>query len=781
MGTSESSLGTTFPAKFNKVNYIALYVNCNCPGILCRLPPMHSAVQKAPDPNSVRFGVYEFRLDTLTLSKHGLQIRLQEQPARVLAVLLRNAGQVVTRESLKQELWPDATFGEFDTGLNTALSKVRTALGDSALRSTYIERVPKQGYRFIAPIVPPAASPSPDLAEPLPDSVSPTQPEETQVRRPVRRNLLVITAYVTGAICLVVAGLVAGRWLGAGETFPVPGLPVRFTIRLPAGQLLPAATMNGNAVALSADGTTIGYLAVTGSTTQVFVRRLDKAEFQPVAATVGASDFQLSPDGRECLFARGKSWMRTGVASGPAFPVTTVFQSQGAMWDADGAIYVQDTKPRVNPASNESFIYRIRTGGEGDLLTPRPVGTSEEWLYMRQVLPNQWILCSRNAGPHDRNLLAISLRDGSRRTLISSAMSGFVLPSGQLIYWWDGSLYSAPFHVGDMRVLGQGVPLISGVARQGWRGGQASISANGNLAYIPAPVGDRVLVWVDRKGRETPLDVPPGPYTVLGLSRNGKKLLVHRTDAAHAGVWLYDRTERTWQRLAAGVWSSSSAAWSPDEQSVAFTANLQGEEFENLYVRSLSSTGTPERIVPSPHGQFVTQWSEQGGLVYTESDRPQTHIDVQRVLKVPGGTPEKLIASPGDDAHASVSPDGRWLAWTSNVSGRSEVYARRIGSESSPIRVSSNGGSASLWSPTGKEVFYRARGSIWSAKFAAEHFEPAKELFHVDAVGPRVWNREYGVNGDGTQFLFAKEIRDPDDYRRIEVVLNWPVELQRAR
>jgi Tol biopolymer transport system component len=124
--------------------------------------------------------------------------------------------------------------------------------------------------------------------------------------------------------------------------------------------------------------------------------------------------------------------------------------------------------------------------------------------------------------------------------------------------------------------------------------------------YVPAPVGDRNLVWFDRSGNPTPLDVPPAPYTVLGLSRNGKRLLVHRTDAQHAGVWLYDLAERTWRRLAAGVWSSSSAVWSPDEQSVAFTANLQGEGFENLYVRPLDSTGTPERIAPAPYGQFAT-------------------------------------------------------------------------------------------------------------------------------------------------------------------------------
>src|SRR5436853_7932787 len=106
-----------------------------------RTSRMLPASDGAPELRVVRFGVYEFRIDTFTLSKYGLKIKLQEQPSRVLALLLQNAGQIVTRESLKQELWPDSSFGEFDSGLNTALSKVRSAHSDSGLRPSLIERV----------------------------------------------------------------------------------------------------------------------------------------------------------------------------------------------------------------------------------------------------------------------------------------------------------------------------------------------------------------------------------------------------------------------------------------------------------------------------------------------------------------------------------------------------------------------------------------------------------------------------------------------------------------
>jgi serine/threonine-protein kinase len=730
---------------------------------------MLPAPDGAPEPRVVRFGVYEFRFDTLTLSKYGLKIKLQEQPSRVLGLLLQNAGQIVTRESLKQELWPDSSFGEFDSGLNTALSKVRSALSDSGLRPTFIERVPRQGYRFIAPVL--EASPAGPRLEPLPEPVPFREPAAPN------RRLRPMPAGIIAGVFLLGTGVAVGLWVGSRQPAEAANHPVRFSIRLPAGQTLPLGTQ-GNLVSISTDGTTIGYLAMSGSTAQVFVKRFEEEEFRPVAATVGAVDFQLSPNGREVLFATENRWMRTTVTGGTASPVATVYAQQGALWAADGSIYVQDTEPRLNPLSKETVVYRIGSNARADVMTPR-VPSVTEWLYARQVLPNGSLLLSQNAGPRDRSLLAISPRGGGRTLLLHSAMGGFWLPSGHLVYWWDGSLLAAPFSLSEMRVLGPGVPLVAGVAQQSWRGGQASVSSNGTLVYAPAPVGDRNLVWFDRDGNQAPLDVPPAPYTVLGLSRNGKRLLVHRTDAPHAGVWLYDLAERTWRRLAAGVWSSSSAVWSPDEQSVAFTASLQGEGFENLYVRPLNSTGTPERIAPSPYGQFATFWSERDGLIYTESDKPGTHIDVRRIRNVAGAAPEDLVTSTGDDSHASVSPDGRWLTWASNGSGRPEVYARLLGSPAPPIRLSRNGGSAPLWSPKGAEVFYRTRNALWSVRVAGDRFLEPQKLFEAELAGPRVWNHEYAVNADGTRFLFAKEVRDPDDYRRIQVVLNWTGEVAR--
>ena len=240
-----------------------------------------------------------------------------------------------------------------------------------------------------------------------------------------------------------------------------------------------------------------------------------------------------------------------------------------------------------------------------------------------------------------------------------------------------------------------------------------------------------------------------------------------------------DTTERSWAKLATGNWTNSSAVWSPDEQAVAFTATLQGENFENLYIQKLNGAGTPERIAPSPLGQFATAWSEKAGLIYTESDRAETHLDVYRMPKVAGGQPEALVKTSADDVHATVSPDGLWVAWASNMSGQWEVYARLLRSSAAPILLSRDGGTAPLWSPAGNELFYRTKSALWSVSLDRNRFREPQKLFDGDFTGGKVYMRHYAVNGDGSKFLFAKESRDPDDYRRIQVVLNWRAEVER--
>ncbi len=137
------------------------------------------------------------------------------------------------------------------------------------------------------------------------------------------------------------------------------------------------------------------------------------------------------------------------------------------------------------------------------------------------------------------------------------------------------------------------------------------------------------------------------------------------------------------------------------------------------------------------------------------------------------------MKSTADDAHATISPDGLWVAWASNISGQWEVYARLLSSSAAPIRLSRDGGTAPLWSPAGNELFYRTKGALWSVALDGNRFHEPQKLFDAEFTPAKVYMRHYAVSGDGSKFLFAKESHDPDDFRRIQVVLNWRAEVER--
>jgi Tol biopolymer transport system component len=233
-----------------------------------------------------------------------------------------------------------------------------------------------------------------------------------------------------------------------------------------------------------------------------------------------------------------------------------------------------------------------------------------------------------------------------------------------------------------------------------------------------------------------------------------------------------------WTRLVASTATSLSGVWSPDEKYVAVTAGFQGEEFENLYLLNLDSPGQPKRIAPSGSGQFAQAWHPAIGLVYTESEKPPTLIDVLRVDPLTQSKPSPFVTTPTHDSHASVSPDGRWVVYSADWQSQPSIYVRPVnGSDTQAQRVAP--GSCSAWSPTGREIFYRYKDGMWSLPVNdGRPAAPPRRLFDLPGVC-RIWNREYAVSSDGNRFLVTKHVPDAEEGRHIQVVLNWTTELTR--
>jgi DNA-binding winged helix-turn-helix (wHTH) protein len=258
---------------------------------------------------SVRFGAFEVSPDTAELRKNGVRLQLSGQAIQVLLILLKVPGQLVGREELQQELWPRASFGDFDHGLNAAVNRLREVLGDSATNSKFIETVPRRGYRFIGQIQPqPSARPQPNAIEPQgsglhasPDDLiargSENGTDGAVVRKvrpaPWRRVLPGASLAVIGVVWV----LVMGR---SSPTTTLAPAPLRLSVELGADGTLPTGNTN---FALSHDGRRLAFVARgPRGVTQLHVRDLDQVTARPLDGTDGASSPFFSPDGHWVAF-----------------------------------------------------------------------------------------------------------------------------------------------------------------------------------------------------------------------------------------------------------------------------------------------------------------------------------------------------------------------------------------------------------------------------------------------------------------------------------------------
>jgi DNA-binding winged helix-turn-helix (wHTH) protein/Tol biopolymer transport system component len=729
------------------------------------VPPL----RETPDP--LAFGVFEFRSATLELARNGERVRLQEMPARLLNALLRNPGQLVTRDELRAELWPSDTFVQFDAGLNTAMNKLRFALRDSAANPRYIETVPRTGYRFVYPVqrtnlrVMPAPEPSPAPA-----------PEEPAT--PLQKRTW---AWSAAAFLIFVAG---GAILLAPLRRSRPGPTVRFAIDLPAGQEF--RVYAGRQIAISPDGSTLAWIATFNGIRQIYVRPLNNASYRPIPATGGASALCFSPGGDWLVYYSLGGYLAKASVDGR---VNTRLASVGAkpasaslVWGNDGWIYFSASHYSANPGSDSRILFRIRaTGGEVEPVMGRPQ-TEGAW-YPQQWLPGG-LLYSVAYAPTDLAVEFCPWDSRKGQPLIQNASGGRYIPTGHLVFAQSGNLMAEPFDLGRMQTIGKPVMVAPDVAPDRYAGLQMDLSTNGTLVYLRNTIAhEREPVWVDMQGRESSAKLPVGKYHLLDLSPDGRNLLLTRYDAGDRWtIFAFQMDTLTWKAILSGDSPNTAGIFSPDGRTLALTARYQAERFDTLYLKPFDSPGGERPLLSDAYsGKFPQSWSRAANaLLYSEGYHESTKRDIY-VLPMTAGAQARCIAcTPEDDVYPSFSPNGRWIAYTSGLTGHFEIYGRRYPGDAPSVRISPDGGEASVWAPSGRELYYHRGDGMWAIPFDPATGKPgkARKLFEGKYdVGSIHWNRDLLLSPDGTRFLMLKMKEDPPDYRRIQVVLNWFDEL----
>jgi len=738
-----------------------------------------------------RFGPFEYHLRTMQLCKDGVSLRLQDQPATVLAMLLERAGETVTREELRHRIWPSDTFIAFDAGLNTAVMKVRQVLGDTGAKSLYVETVPRLGYRFIAPIqvvirhpASPAAPPGPKpTLVPADERALPPAPAAVPGSPPAERRHARRVVAITGLCCVAAAvGFGTGR-LSA----PVPARqPARLVLPLPPGEDLVAG--KGRTLDISRDGGWIAYSRTHGGAVQIAVRAIGEEEAHIVQGTEDGASISFSPDGKRLSFISHGILKTVGIDGSSPRQLATLaagFDHITTRWENDGAIYFTNAPARPDTALVDSDVWRVADSPAGS--PPVEVGPSEnrrQSEYPQQLLPNGWLLitCFRDA--EHTAIEAQNLKSGARQVVLERAQGVRYLPSGRLVYFYRGNLMAIRFNPDRLKTDNDPVLALEDVSRDGWAGAQAALADNGTLAYVSGPsVATRTFSWIDKDGKESPLGLPPGPYEPLDISPDGKRLLVGKQETFQHNwsLWIVDLGTGRWTRLADGAGVRTGALWSRDGKSVIFASDRFSGDMANLCRMPADGSRPPQQLGSGnpAFGEYPTSLAPDGSIAFSEGTKPVVNSEI-RVLP-PGATQSVLaVGGQGWKLQPSFSPDGHWLAYRSDVSGIPRIYVRPYPQSGETVAVSPETGVSPIWSPDGHSLFFLSRTGIMKAPLS---FSPRLTVGQSTpvAAGPfeevTMWNRNFLLAPDG-RLLVVKNPPAEQRLKQIHVILNWDQELK---
>jgi Tol biopolymer transport system component len=604
-----------------------------------------------------------------------------------------------------------------------------------------------------------------------------------------------------GAAMLLLAGVLI-EFLVRRATQPAPSFPVvRSVIKLESGHWLDGMRTEWalqrpfrTAVAMSKDGHFIVYSAITENPgpqakPQLYLRRTDQSEAKPMAGTEGGINPFLSPDDRWVGFWAGGKLMKVSIDGGVAVTLCDVLWPFGTSWGPENSI--------IFAPGPGSGLFRVSAeGGELESLTT-PERTHEEYGHrLPHCLPDgKGVLFTimREAFDLQPRIALLDLKTRKWRVLMGDAADGRYVPTGHLVFLRQGTLMVVPFDLERHEVTGQPVPAIANVMQAlnvsasvyNTAAGQFSISDSGWLVYAEGgilPDRQNSLVWVDHKGGAEPIASFKAPFFAPRLSPDGQRI-AYTTLGREQPLWVYDLNRGTASRLT-DEGRTSFVTWTPDGKRVVFDWSKTGAP--NLYWQPADGSSAMERLMTSDYWQFPGSWSPDGTtLAFVEW--PQLNIGDVLLLDLRSRRITPFLNSRADERYPEFSPDGRWMAYASDESGRWEVYVRPFPGPGGKWLISQEGGMAPLWARDGKQLFYKSgpwgHEKVWVVDVRTDGgFSASKPrlLFNAPGLGSGNPIRTWDLSLDGQRFLMVKiEEAKSTPVTEMVLVMNWFEELKR--
>ena len=579
-----------------------------------------------------------------------------------------------------------------------------------------------------------------------------------------------------GAMLAAVVGI------GAWTLRPIPTPTVtRFAVSLPPDETLQPLRANAPcpSIAVSPDGSLVAYVAIQGTQQQLYLREMDSLEATPVPGGAGAQVYSVffSPDGQWVAFGADGMLKKSPTSGGAPVTVANVtFCMGGVAWGADDTIIF----PRPG-----GLLQVAAAGG-----TPEPANlnlSAEEQANVRltslfpKFLPGGNVLLFTVPGSgsnnlDDRQIVAQRLDTGERRVLVQGGVSPHYVSTGHLVYARAGTIIAGPFDLERLEVTGGPITLVEGLAQSGNGFSEFDVSENGALVYMAGggpEAQDRTLVWVDRNGTAEPLGAPPGAYGHPQLSPDGRQLAV-TVEFPKRDIWVYDISRSALTRLTFEG-ANSRPLWTPDGKRIAFRSVRATSD---LFWKLADGTGAEEEI--TTRMTQPSSISPDGKLAFYYGNGATSGRDIWTVPLEDERTPSVFLQTPFDEAAPKISPDGQWLAYVSNESGRSEIFVRAFPGPGGKWQISTEGGSEPLWARNGRELFYRSGDKVMAVDITTQpSFQAGTPRMLFEGKYVRRNNEtNYDVSPDGQRFLMIQADEQQAAATQLHVVLNWFEELK---
>ena len=595
------------------------------------------------------------------------------------------------------------------------------------------------------------------------DSRSPVERTEAPPPVPPRHMRWPAAALVVA----FAAGALVSWWLARP-----PVVEMRFEITT-------APTTDPVSLSISPDGRRLVFVASAGGTPRLWVRSFAGApggraddEAYPLEGTEHATLPFWSPDTRSIGFFADARLKRIDVESGRIEELAGAVVPGGGTWNDDGVIVYADTidspLERITADGTQQAAIQITTLAAGQIGHRAP-----------QFLPGGRRFIYYATGRADERGIHVGDIDGTTSRRLIDADTPAIYTAGHLLYVHQGTLLAQRFDPGQLTLTGAPTPVAEHVTH-GTRAEIAALSSSaaGPIAYRTGSAGGkRQFVWFDREGRElTRVGSPHGfGPSYMAMASDDPRLAVQRTRGGNTDVWLIDLERGHESRFTTDPEADIAPLWSPDATRIVYSSR-RGRF--NLYEQAIMST-VARPIVVSDEAKSATDWSSDGAFLLFRSRGRETDWDIWAVPMNGKGTPFPVVKTTFEERDAQFSPDGRWIAYQSNRTGRFEIYVQPFRREGEATPISTSGGAQVRWSRDGRELFYLAadgRLTVVPISFPPNGAAPAigvpAPLFAPPISSLRdIARHHYVVSDDGQRFLFdtlVEEAASP-----IVLLLNW--------